>query len=138
MIFKRKRHKLPAYPEYIAPGFKKMCIAIPVESIPAIQMELFEYMGRAEAEHSKDPVVDLALAREIAQISSYLLEHYEELSKEDRGLVIAGVKYFISDGDGVDDFKFASGLVDDAQVINHVLEELDITDRYIDIDRFRN
>ncbi len=137
MVFGRKRHKLPKFPEHIIPGFERMCVSIPPEQVNALRMELFDYMGRVEKEHGGDPMVNLGLAREIAQAASYLLDRYEEFKDSDRGLIVAAVKYFLSDGDGVADFQFASGLIDDAQVMNHVLEELGIKDKFIDIDRHR-
>jgi hypothetical protein len=137
MIFNRKKYKLPTFPDYIPAGFNRLKARLSKEEATALQMELFDYMGRVEKEKSDDPMVNLALAREIAQACSYLLEHYEDFSDSGKSFVVAGVRYFISDGDGVADFEFASGLIDDAQVINHVLEEVGVEDRYIDVDRHR-
>lgn len=137
MIFRSKKHKLPKFPDYIPKGFNRLKVAISDDEAKALQMELFDYMGRVEAEKSEDPMVNLELAREIGQVCSYLLEHYSEMKDSQKELVVGGVRYFISDGDGVADFEFASGLIDDAQVINHVLEEVDIGGKFIDVDRHR-
>lgn len=137
MFFGRKKYKIPTFPDYIPTGFNRLKAKISKEEANALQMELFDYMGRVEKEKSDDPMVNLNLAREIAQVCSYLLEHYEDFSDRAKSLIVAGVRYFISDGDGVADFEFASGLIDDAQVINHVLEEAEVTDKFIDVDRHR-
>jgi uncharacterized membrane protein YkvA (DUF1232 family) len=137
MIFKRKKHNLPKFPDYIPSGFNRLRETISDEAAQALQMELFDYMGRVEKEKSEDPMVNLKLAREIAQVSSYLLEHYKDFGNKQKSLIVAGVRYFISDGDGVADFEFASGLIDDAQVMNHVLEEVEVADKFIEVDRHR-
>ncbi|MDZ4786118.1 MAG: hypothetical protein SGJ02_08585 [bacterium] len=132
------KYKLPTFPDHIRSGFKRMCLEIPVDQIPALRMELFNYMGEVEKKHSLSHVVDLKLARTIAQICCTLLDKYEEFSKKNRCLTIAAVKYFLSDGDGISDFDFASGLLDDAQVINHVLESVDIENLFINIEVHRS
>lgn len=137
MIFGSKKHKLPKFPDYIPRGFSRLKALISDEEAKALQMELFDYMGRVEKERSDDPMVNLELAREIGRVCSYLLEHYPEMKDSQKELVVGGVRYFISDGDGVADFEFASGLIDDAQVINHVLEETNIGGKFIDVDRHR-
>ena len=137
MIFKRKKHNLPNFPDYIPSGFNRLRETISDEAAQALQMELFDYMGRVEKEKAEDPMVNLRLAREIAQVSSYLLEHYKDFGDKQKSLIVAGVRYFISDGDGVADFEFASGLIDDAQVMNHVLEEVEVADKFIEVDRHR-
>ncbi len=137
MIFTRRKYKLPTFPDYIARGFSRLRETLDKSGATALQMELFDYMGRVEKEKSDDPMVNLVLAREIAQACSYLLEHYEDFSDSGKSFVVAGVRYFISDGDGVADFEFASGLIDDAQVINHVMEEVGVEDKFIDVDRHR-
>ena len=110
-------------------------MSIPVEEIPALRMELFNYMGAVEKSYADKNIVNLDLARQIAQRASMLLDKYPEFPEKERALIIAGVKYFCSDGDGVSDFDFASGLNDDAQVMNHVLEEIGIKDHFIVFDR---
>jgi len=137
MIFRSKKYKLPKFPDYIPKGFSRLKSIISDDEAKALQMELFDYMGRVEKEKSEDPMVNLELAREIGRVCSYLLEHYAEMKDRQKELIVGGVRYFISDGDGVADFEFASGLIDDAQVINHVLEEADIGGKFIDVDRHR-
>jgi hypothetical protein len=137
MIFKKKRFPLPKFPDYIPSGFNRLRETISDEAAQALQLELFDYMGRVEKEKTEDPMVNLQLAREIAQVSSYLLEHYKDFGDKQKSLIVAGVRYFISDGDGVADFEFASGLIDDAQVINHVLEEVGVEDKFIEVDKHR-
>jgi uncharacterized membrane protein YkvA (DUF1232 family) len=137
MIFKKKRFPLPKFPDYIPSGFNRLRETVSDEAAQALQLELFDYMGRVEKEKTEDPMVNLQLAREIAQVSSYLLEHYKDFGDKQKSLIVAGVRYFISDGDGVADFEFASGLIDDAQVINHVLEEVGVEDKFIEVDKHR-
>lgn len=127
------KYPLPKFPNHIAPAFKKLCQPIPVEDIPALRLEIFNYMGRAEEENNKNTLVNLPLARQIAQIASFLLDNYEDYSDVHKGLIVGAVNYFISDGDGISDFNFASGLNDDAQILNHVLEKLKIKDKFIQI-----
>ena len=118
MSFLGRKHKLPTFPDHIIPGFQQMCVPIEAGKISELRMELFDYMGQVEKEYSDNSIVNLELARDISQRASYLLDRYEEFDQKKRGLIIAAISYFISDGDGVYDFDFGSGLNDDAQVMN--------------------
>ncbi|MCB9030620.1 MAG: hypothetical protein H6619_06170 [Deltaproteobacteria bacterium] len=136
MIFSRKKHKLPKFPDYIAPAFRNMCSPLSEEDIDKLRVQLYNYMGEVEEEYRSEGMVDLDLAREIAQRCSLLLDEYPNLPEMKKPLAAGGVKYFLSDGDGICDFSFASGLLDDAQVINHVLEELALDDKFIQVSKY--
>jgi fructose-1,6-bisphosphatase len=47
---------------------------------------------------------------------------------------VGALRYFVSDDDSFSDLEFASGFNDDAEVMNHVLEELGLEQEVIDID----
>lgn len=135
-FFRRKKYPLPKFPEHIAPAFKGLCVPCSDDEIAELRMKLFDFMGDVESEAEREGMVSLDLAREIAQRLSYMLDLYPELDEKKRGYVVGAVRYFLSDSDGLDDFAFASGLNDDAQIVNHCLEEIGVEDMYIDIDRF--
>lgn len=134
MLFRRRKHKLPSFPPEAARTFKKLCEALPVETVPQLRDEV-----RAAYEQIMDlsverPLIDTKLVRELYDRSLMLLEVYDRLATDQRSLVIGALRYFASAEDGFSDTYFASGYDDDVRVMNYVLEELGFKSQYIDID----
>ena len=59
------------------------------------------------------------------------MDIYPNRSDTEKKLIVGAVRYSVSTHDPFCDETFASGMTDDKQVLNHVLEELDIHDRYL-------
>ena len=133
MIFRRCEYPLPKFPHNVAPIFKRLCVAVPVEKIAQIKSDLDNCMEQMRAEAPEKPNLDIKLADEIGKRCHFLLDRYSELEKKDQALVMGAVRYFVYDDDPFPDGTFATGLDDDATIVNHVLEKLGIEDQFIEI-----
>lgn len=136
MIFKKKKHPLPKFPESVADTFMKLCAVVDESEVPKMLAKLYDRMGELEEEARRNSNVYLELARGIGRELAFLLERYKDLDERGKKLVVGAYRYFCEDDDPVDDSAFASGLIDDAKVINHVLEETGFEERAIDIDDY--
>lgn len=63
----------------------------------------------------------------------FLLDHYEQFPPAKRSIIVGAVRYFAVADDPLDDAVFASGFYDDKCIMNYVLEDLGIEDRYFDV-----
>jgi hypothetical protein len=127
-----RKHKLPAFPPEAARVFEQLCSHVPEEDIGSVRNELDRcivalkrdvYDGRFKNH--------LPLVESLSDISLHLLDLYPQLSVSQRSLVIGAIRYFAIGEDSLSDTHFATGFNDDIRVMNYVLEELGIHDRYI-------
>ena len=59
------------------------------------------------------------------------MEHYNSFSGDQQAFIVGGVRYFTLDEDLVSDVAFFTGLDDEAKILNHVLDQIGINDRFI-------
>ncbi|NLF25977.1 MAG: hypothetical protein GX589_10025 [Deltaproteobacteria bacterium] len=123
---------MPKFPSDVAPSFKAMCETITDEAKlqelrEAVQAVLVETRQQAE----ENAVVDVDRCEELAETCLYLLEHYHDFGPKQQALIIGAVRYFAVTDDPFDDGMFASGFFDDCKIMNYVLEQLGIEDRYL-------
>jgi uncharacterized membrane protein YkvA (DUF1232 family) len=128
------KHELPTFPKGVAKTFKAACEVWSQEMVLSLRDSVKDYISQFEELHIVHEVGDLELAKALAKVSQMLLSRYATLDQEQKALVIGAVRYFVEDNDPLPDTGFASGLVDDAQVMNHVLERLGIEGHFIAID----
>jgi hypothetical protein len=131
---KRTKHPLPKFPSSVAPTFRMLCEALPIEEIGELRHIVDDNYDDFVERKRENQNLDLAGARQLTERCHYLLERYHDLSEEDRALVIGAVRYFAISEDPYDDETFASGLFDDKSVMNHVLERLGYLDKIIVLD----
>ena len=79
-------------------------------------------MGRAEDGPLSE--VKEQLQRLIALLKAYVSGDYREVSTQTMITVAAAIVYFVVPFDGIPDFLFGWGLVDDAAVISYVVAQL--------------
>lgn len=79
-------------------------------------------LGRAEGGPLSE--VKEQLQRLIALLKAYVSGEYREVSTQTMVTVAAAIVYFVVPFDGVPDFLFGWGLVDDAAVISYVVAQL--------------
>jgi len=133
MIFRRRfQHKLPKFPPNVIPTFKQLCREISPEEIPQLRTEVDTCLEELRTEAQQNELVNLQLAEEIAERCRFLLERYEQFGASQRKLIIGAVCYFAVEKDPFSDSSFASGMDDDAKVMNYVLQQIGVEDRYID------
>ena len=81
-------------------------------------------MGRAE----NGPLSEVKeqLQRLIALLKAYVYGDYRDVSTQTMVTVAAAIVYFVVPFDGIPDFLFGWGLIDDAAVISYVVAQLSI------------
>ena len=81
-------------------------------------------MGRAE----NGPLSEVKeqLQRLIALLKAYVFGDYRDVSTQTMITVAAAIVYFVVPFDGIPDFLFGWGLIDDAAVISYVVAQLSI------------
>lgn len=131
MIFRRKKHPLPRFPNTVIPTFKQLARAVSEEEARAMIPQIDECLSKLKIESQKKRNINLELGIEIANTCRYLLSIYPKRSEKERALIIGAVRYFAFADDPFSETDFATGFDDDACVINHVLEALGIEERYL-------
>ena len=79
-------------------------------------------MGRAESGPLRE--VREQLQRLIALLKAYVSGEYRDVSSQTMVTVAAAIVYFVVPFDGIPDFFFGWGLVDDAAVISYVVAQI--------------
>jgi uncharacterized membrane protein YkvA (DUF1232 family) len=79
-------------------------------------------LGRAEGGPLSE--VKEQLQRLIALLKAYVSGEYREVSTQTMVTVAAAIVYFVVPFDGIPDFLFGWGLIDDAAVISYVVAQL--------------
>lgn len=132
MFFKKKRkYPLPKFPPHVASIFRSLCILLDDSELGILLNAVNEHFKRAKLERHPESNYNQQDANEIMECCKYLLENYSQYSDKHKELIIGAVRYAASSDDPFCDNTFASGLSDDKQVLNHVLEELGLHDRYL-------
>lgn len=134
MIFGRKKqHKLPKFPATLIPAFKALCQTLPgdeIKKFPGYIDQKLEELSK-EAEHNYR--VNVILAEQIAERCRFLITIYDQQPPANQALIVGAIRYFAIGDDAVNEEAFASGMDDDAKVVNYVLEEIGIMDRFVDL-----
>ncbi|MCB0335706.1 MAG: hypothetical protein KDD62_05350 [Bdellovibrionales bacterium] len=137
MIFwskSKKQHPLPKFPDTIIPTFQSLCEVISDEEVEELKTILHSCLRLALEKSASNPNFDLPGAEALVNCSLFLLDGYANYSEEAKRMVTGAVRYFAIGDDPFDDEIFATGLYDDKRVMNHVLEELEIHDRYLNLE----
>jgi uncharacterized membrane protein YkvA (DUF1232 family) len=134
MFGKQRKFPLPSFPPKAKSHFKRLCEPLPPHTVPQLKEELENFYSSVLAEADNRPLVNTELIRDLYDRACLLLERYPHISEKHRSLVVGALRYFVSDDDSFSDLEFASGFNDDAEVMNHVLEELGLEQEVIDID----
>ncbi|MCB0353099.1 MAG: hypothetical protein KDD64_06220 [Bdellovibrionales bacterium] len=131
MIFKKRKHPLPKFPESVIPTFRQLCEAVESDEAQELIPEVDKCMAHFQRLKKKHENMNLQLAYEIADRCRFLLDHYDSFTEEQQSLIMGAVRYFAIADDALSETAFASGFHDDAKVMNYVLEELDLLERVI-------
>lgn len=133
MIFwKRRQHRLPKFPSNVIPTFKRLCEELPVEMLDDLRAAVDHCLVELRGMLEKHPHLNLRLAEQIGDRCYLLIDNYPELDSKQRELVIGAIRYFAIAEDPYSEETFASGLIDDAKIVNYVLEELELFDSYLE------
>ena len=132
ILFKRKQHPLPKFPDYVIPTFEALCECVPHESLSTVSTDLINYVNVVREQSFEHEHVNLELAEALIISCQKLLEAYPSLDEKSQAKVVGALRYFVHNDDGVGDMAFGTGFDDDAKVINHVLEEIGIDGCFVD------
>lgn len=131
MLFKKRKHPLPKFPSSVAETFRKLCEVLNEEDILELKQIVLKNREVASDLKAENDAYDLESADKLTEACLYLLEHYFDFRPEKQKLVVGAVRYFAVSDDPFSDATFASGFHDDKCIVNYVLEELNIHDRYL-------
>lgn len=131
--FRRKNHRLPKFPPTLIPAFARLSEALSVEAVSEFPTYIDQRLAELEDAAGHNYRINIKLAAQIAERCNFLVSVYEAQQERGRALIVGAVRYFAIGEDAVSENGFASGLDDDAKVVNHVLEEIGIHDRFIDL-----
>jgi len=134
MIFwKRRTYRLPRFPGGVIPAFRSACEDLSQEEAQKLTAAVDSALDDLYKVFKEDGNIDIRKAEAIADRCKLLLSKYNTLDEEHRKLVVGAVRYFATLEDAFATGTFASGLVDDAKVMNYVLEEIGIEGQFIEI-----
>lgn len=132
--FSRNLHRLPKFPPQIIPLFRSLCTDISVEQLPQLQQEFSDLKTKILDENKGNRLFDKRLAEKIFEACEILLDSYAHATTSQRRLIVGALKYCIISEDPFPDTVFASGLRDDAKIVNHVLEQIGQVDKVISLE----
>jgi len=133
MFWKTRTHKLPKFPHEIIPTFRQLCEVIPSDRIPPLREAVKANLEQIKEQAQKNPSMDVEGAEALADMCNFLLDIYEDHPLAKKKLIIGAVRYFAVADDPFDDVMFASGFFDDMMVMNYVLEDLGIEEKYFSV-----
>ena len=108
-------------------------VATEAEELPGLRLRVQAYLSHVERMAVSRPLVDLDVARRVADVLQRLLDEPDQLNTHDRQMIRGAVEYFVLDRDESGDLTDVIGFDDDARVVNAVVESLGRADLYIDL-----
>lgn len=124
---------IPKFPESIAITFRRLCVQIDNSLYDQFVEKISPAMNNLHNLAASGSSADTEFIAGIVRAAEKLMEEGRSLDIKRRSLVIGAVSYLVADDDPIPDSAFRSGLYDDARIINHVLEELNIEGYFITI-----
>ncbi len=134
MVFwkkEKKKYPLPKFPATVIPTFKSLCALCTELEITELQSMVNQTEQLLLARSEKNDDIDIEASQQLIEACRYLLNRYFDFDNEKKPYIVGAVRYFVVGDDPFDDSIFASGLFDDQRIINFVLEELGVHDRYL-------
>jgi uncharacterized membrane protein YkvA (DUF1232 family) len=130
-MFFKKSHKLPKFPDGAADLFRSLCKTLSEEEVGLLAEQLHDAYGKMVEQIDNSPHMNVRRLEEVYSVASYLMDHYSSFSKDQQALIVGGVRYFALDDDLVSDVAFYTGFDDDAKILNYVLAQIGVNDRFI-------
>lgn len=124
IFFSKKNHPLPKFPSTVADTFRDLCELLTDEEVAELLPQVDECLSQLEREAQTNQTIDIKAARQLAELSKYLLSQYSTFSDEEKPLILGAVRYFAVSEDSLSEQVFVTGFTDDIKVMNHVLEEI--------------
>ena len=131
-IFNSRKHKLPKFPDGVIPLFKQLCAVLDATAVAELRKAVQDALAEHRKQVGKERTFDLRGSEELAERCYFLLDHYQDFPPEKQALITGAVRYFSIAEDPFDERIFSSGFHDDMKVMNYVLEEVGVEDRYLE------
>ncbi len=96
-----------------------------------LKAEVRAHVERLAAAQAKSELIALDLAELLADRLTTLLEQAPLLGHDARSAIVGAARYFVSTDDLLPDEQSCTGLDDDLEVFNHVVESLERPDLII-------
>jgi len=127
----KKKFPLPKFPPSVSVTFRSVCQELPLESLPELRTELNNFVNAVLS----DPATkaDLNSLRSLYDRALFLLDVYPDRTNKEQSLIIGAIRYFAAAKDSLPEIIFSTRFNDDIQVMNHVLEELGLESRSIEL-----
>ena len=126
-----RRFPLPQKPSPIVDTFEKLCEACPIDELPKLRHQVQAAVDRFAGFRNDLLGPSVETSRELAARCGLLLDRYEKLAPRQRALAVGAVRYFITQLDAISDQTPIVGFNDDIVVMNHVLEQLNISGHFL-------
>lgn len=134
MFFSKKKHPLPKFPPGIKSAVKNLSYPLSKEDLQQVEASIADTSSALLEQATDNSLIDKNLVLRLQETARLLLEQYrQQSSQKSQNLIAAALRYFVSDDDFVAEGSFATGLHDDAKVMNHVLEEIGVEGQYIEL-----
>lgn len=124
---KKKMHPLPQFPPGIIPTFNRFCEVLPNEEFEELKREVLKCLQDAAV----DPRADVKLQRQISAACMTLIDAYEGADERNKALIVGALRYNALSEDALSEKSFAAGYYDDTKVLNHVMEAVGISGKFI-------
>ncbi len=125
--FDKKKHALPQFPPAVIPTFRALCEVLPDAEFEKLKREVEKSFEKT----TTDPRFDVKLQEQINAASRALLDAYERVDNRKKALVTGALRYNLLSEDALSEKSFAAGYYDDTKVLNHALEAVGITGKFI-------
>ena len=117
--------------ETIGESFLGHCEELGEEDVQELLPHIDIHMEATFKSRSLDGSTDVWLAQRLVDACKGLLEHYPDLEPDQRSAVVGAVRYFIQARDVENDLESEDGFLDDARVVNYVIEAMDLDMPYV-------
>lgn len=127
----KKRFPLPNTSR-AAERFKELAEAFTIDQLPEVRRKLAA-AGHQLKRHENDLLgPSIRRGTELLELCGFLLDSYDRRSRYEQAMISGAVQYVLMRADAVDDATPVVGFDDDTMIVNHVLEELRINDRFLE------
>ena len=109
-----------------------LCTHLDAEGIQELRAAVEQTVKELRQDPGKN-AVSVQQGEALAACAFFLLDNFEQFQPSKQPLVVGAVRYFAVADDPFHDAIFSSGFHDDMCVMNYVLEDLGIEDRYFDV-----
>lgn len=126
-----ERFPFPNKDPQVRQRFNNLCKVLSQQQIEAIKESISQKVEKLSAAEGMLIGPNIRVAVKLGEVSQALLERYSALDEASQALVAGAVCYFLAELDLTPDATPIIGFDDDVRILNHVLEQVGLSDLYI-------